>query len=167
MPGELISASGIIPKKSGNNIGKETKKMAPKSTFINREMLEPFVCDDTYTSTMVLGDELVGEHCINLNQGTLKPHTRLAGSAHEKEEIYYVVDCQEGAEVITGQGDEEIRYKVKRNDIIYIPGGCFHWINNLDCDEPFVIMTMWPNQEDNGLYHVRLKEWGTSFKLKK
>ncbi len=144
--------------------------MKKKSTFINKEMLEPYVCDDVYTSIMVMGDELVGEHCINLNQGILKPHTRLAGGEHEKAEIYYVVDCQEGAEVVTGTGapdDEEIHYKVKPNDIIYIPGGCHHWINNLDCDKPFVIMTMWPNQEDNGLYHVRLKDWGTSFKFKK
>ncbi len=144
--------------------------MAKKSTFINKDMLEPFVIDDAYTSIMVMGDELVGEHCINLNQGILKPGTRLPGAHHEKAEMYYVVKCDEGAEVVTGTGepgDEEIRYKVKPNDIIYIPGGCHHWINNVDCKGEFIIMTMWPDQEDNGCYHTRLKEWGTSFKFKK
>ncbi len=144
--------------------------MKKKSTFINKDMLEPYVCDDVYTSIMVMGDELVGEPAINLNQGILKPHSRLAGGAHEKAEIYYVVSCGKNAKVVTGQDlpdDEETVYNVKANDIIFIPGGCFHWIDNRDCDEPFVIMTMWPNQEDNGLFHVRLKDWGTSFKMKK
>jgi len=140
-----------------------------KSTFINADMLEPFVCDETYSSKMLLGEDLVGEPAINLNQGTLKAHTRLAGGHHDEAEIYYVVDCQEGAEVVTGtgaDGDEEIHYKVKAGDVIFIPGGVHHWIDNRKCDEPFVIMTMWPRQEQNGIYAVRKKEWGTSFKFK-
>lgn len=141
--------------------------MSKKATFINMDMLEPFVIDDNYTSIMVMGDELVGEHCINLNQGIVKPGGRLPGAAHEKAEMYYIVKCGEGAEVVTGKDDEEVRYKVKANDIIYIPGGCHHWIDNTRCDEEFIIMTMWPNQEDNGCYHTRLAAWGTSFKLKK
>ena len=107
---------------------------------------------------------------INLNQGDLAPGTRLPGGRHEKAEIYYVVKCQEGAEVITGTnepGDEEIHYKVKPNDIIYIPGGVFHWIDNRMCDEPFTVTTMWPKQEDNEMYHVRFNDWGTSFRFKK
>ena len=35
--------------------------MKKKSTFINPDMLEPFVCDDTYSSIMLMGDELAGE----------------------------------------------------------------------------------------------------------
>lgn len=142
--------------------------MVKESTFINKEMLEPYVCDDVYTSIMVMGDELVGEPAINLNQGILKPHTRLAGGHHEKAEIYYVVSCGKGAQIVTGgaDGNPEKRYDCKANDIVFIPGGCHHWINNEPCDEEFVIMTMWPNQEDNGLFHTRLAAWGTSFKFK-
>jgi len=33
-------------------------------------------------------------------------------------------------------------------------------------DEEFVIITMWPHQEQNGAYHARLKAWGTSFRFK-
>jgi len=137
------------------------------SIFVNADKLEGFVCDDTYTSYMLMGDELAGEPVINVNWGVLKPHTRLAGGSHEKTELYFVFKCQEGAAVVTGQGEDEIRYHVKPGDMICIPGGCHHWIDNRDCDEEFVIVTMWPKQEDNGLYHVRLKDWGTSFKFKK
>ncbi len=140
-----------------------------KSTFINADMLEPFVCDETYSSVMLMGDELVGEPVINMNQGTIQPHQRLAGGHHDLAEIYYVVNCQPGAEVVTGtgkDGDEEIHYKVKPGDTIFIPAGVHHWIDNRPCDMAFTIMTLWPRQEQNDLYHKRLAKWGTSFRFK-
>lgn len=141
-----------------------------KSTFISEDMLEPYVCNEAYSSVMLMGEELVGEPAINMNCGTLQPHTRLGGGSHEKAEIYYVVSCQEGAEVVTGtgkEGDEEIHYKVKAGDTIFIPGGVFHWIDNRNCDEVFKIMTLWPKQELNDMYFVRREAWGTSFRYKK
>ena len=137
-----------------------------RSILVNAQKLEAFVCDDVYASTMLMGDELAGEPVINVNWGRLKPHTRLGGSAHEKTELYLVFRCQEGAEVVTGQGDDEIRYPVKPGDLIYIPGGCFHWIDNRKCDEEFIIITLWPKQEDNGAYHTRFNAWGTSFRFR-
>ena len=147
--------------------------MKRKSIFINRDMIEGFVCDDVYTSYMMTGDELLneGEHMINCNMGDLKPHSSLAGSAHEDMEIYYVVNCAKGAKVVTGQDipgeDEETDYDVKPGDFIIITGGVLHWIDNRDCDETFTIMTMWPKQEQNGCYFARKDAWGKSFKFKK
>lgn len=140
-----------------------------KSTFINEEMLEPYVCNEIYSSTMILGDELVGEPCININRGNIAAHQRLGGGVHEKAEIYYVVDCAPGAEIVTGtgrDGDEEIHYKVKAGDTVFIPGGVFHWVDNRMCSEVFKLMTIWPNQELNEMYFSRLENWGTSFKFK-
>ena len=147
--------------------------MKKKSIFINRDMIEGFPCDDTYTSYMMTGDELVNgeEKLINCNIGTLKAGGRLPGSHHEKTELYYVVDCGENAKVVTGQNipgeDEEIVYDVKPGDFIVIPGGVHHWIDNTKCDKEFTIMTMWPDQEQNGCYHSRFQAWGKSFKFKK
>lgn len=147
--------------------------MKRKSIFLNRDMIEGFVCDDAYTSYMMTGDELLGdtEKVVNANMGTLKPGTRLAGGHHEDTEIYFVVDCGPGAKVVTGQDipgeDEEIVYDVKPGDFIVIPGGVHHWIDNRTCDKEFTIMTMWPTQEQNGCYHARKAAWGTSFKFKK
>ena len=142
--------------------------MENKSVFINADMLEPYVTGPDYQSIMVMGDELVGEHCINCNIGKVAPHGRLAGAHHEKAELYYIVDCAPGAKVVTGKAEDgnEIVYDVKPQDFIYIPGGLHHWIDNRDCDEKFIIMTMWPDQEQNGMYFKRLKEWGTSFRKK-
>ena len=139
-----------------------------KSTFINTDMLEPFIVDDKYSSKMLMGEDLVGEPAINMNVGTLKAGARLAGGSHSEAEIYYVVDCGQGAKVVTGtgkDGDEEIRYKVKAGDTIFIPGGVYHWIDNSPCNAPFIIMTIWPRQEQNGVYHERKKAWGTSFRF--
>jgi len=141
-----------------------------KSTFINADMLEPFVCDETYSSKMLMGEDLVCEPAINMNIGTLQPYTRLPGSHHEKAEVYYVVGCEPGAEVVTGtgkDGDEEIHYRVKAGDVIHIPGGVHHWIDNRQCGGVFTIMTIWPQQEQNGLYFARKKAWGESFRFKK
>lgn len=141
-----------------------------KSMLINADMLEPYVCAKHYSSIMLMGEELVGEPVINMNLGILQPHTRLGGGHHDQSEIYYVVNCQQGAEVVTGtgqDGDEEIHYKVKPGDTIFIPGGVHHWIDNRPCDEIFTIMTLWPNQEQNDMYLQRLNAWGTSFKFKK
>ena len=140
-----------------------------KSTFISADMLKPYVCNEAYSSIMLMGEDLVGEPAININQGTLQPHTRLGGGHHEEAEIYFVVNCQEGAEVVTGtgeEGDEEIHYRVKPGDVIFIPGGVHHWIDNRRCDKVFIIMTLWPKQEQNEMYHIRLDDWGTSYIFK-
>ena len=80
------------------------------------------------------------------------------------------MQCQDSAAVVTGtggEGDPEIRYQVKAGDVIHIPGGVHHWIDNRPCDQPFTIMTIWPRQEQNGLFHKRLAAWGTSFRFRK
>jgi len=147
--------------------------MKKKSVFINKDMIEGFQLHDDYTSYMMTGDELVNgeEKIINCNVGTLPPGGRLPGGHHEKTELYYVVDCGKNAKVVTGQNipgeDEEIVYDVKPGDFIVIPGGVHHWIDNTTSDAEFTIMTMWPEQEQNGTYFKRLEAWGTSFKYKK
>jgi len=141
-----------------------------KSTYINASMVEPFIVNDVYSSKMLMGEDLVGEPAINLNVGTLKAGSRLPGGSHDEAEVYYIVDCGQASKVVTGtgeDGDEEICYDVKPGDIIFIPGGVFHWIDNSTCKEPFVIMTIWPKQELNGVYQDRKKAWGTSIRFLK
>ena len=33
-------------------------------------------------------------------------------------------------------------------------------------DAPFVLFTLWPKQEQNGVFFARLKAWGTSVRNK-
>jgi len=127
---------------------------------INAENLKPFYPspEEGYGSKLLTGGQLAGSDVININEGTLVGGGRTSGAAHEKTEIYYIV---------RGQGDvwlDDDCLHVKPGDIIVIPPGVFHWIDNRMNQEPFVLHTYWHRQEDNGLYHRRLQEWGTSVK---
>ena len=130
-----------------------------KWTLVNAENVKPYVCDDTYSSKMLTGDEMAGLPIININEGTLKAGCRTEGGAHEETEIYYVVDCAD-----TGcslwMDDDEI--PCKKGDIVVIPPHTFHWIDNTKSSKPFILFTFWPRQEQNGVYFVRQKAWGTS-----
>jgi len=128
--------------------------------LVNSENVVPYVCDDTYSSKMLTGDEMAGMPVININEGTLKPFCRTEGGAHDETEIYYMVDCGENTFVVL----DDDRVPVKNGDIIIIPPHVFHWIDNTQCDKPFKLFTFWPRQEQNGVYFVRKEAWGTSVK---
>ena len=127
--------------------------------LVNSENVKPYVCDDTYSSKMLTGDEMAGMQVININEGTLKAGCRTEGGAHEETEIYYIVDCAEGV-CSVWMDDDEI--PAKKGDIIIIPPHVFHWIDNTKSDKTFVLFTLWHKQEENGVYFVRKEAWGTS-----
>lgn len=131
-------------------------------TLANAENTVPFECDDTYSSRMLTGDEMAGMPVANINHGTLKAHCNTSGAAHQETEIYIVLSCGEGAAVWLG----EDRLPAKNGDVIIIPPGVFHRIENENCDQPFVLLTVWQKQEQNETYFSRLRAWGTSVKLK-
>lgn len=136
------------------------KKMPWK--LVASENVEPFVCDETYSSKMLTGDEMAGQPVININEGTLQPFCRTAGGAHEETEIYYIVSAKPGTVVWL----DEDRVPVKNGDVLVIPPHTMHWIDNTGSEEPFVLFTFWPRQEQNGVYHARQKAWGTSVRYK-
>lgn len=133
-----------------------------KWTLVNAENVEAFVCDDTYSSKMLTGDEMAGMPVININEGTLKPGCRTEGGAHDDTEIYYMVDC--GENTFVWLDDDCV--PVKNGDIIIIPPHVFHWIDNTKSDKPFKLFTFWPRQEQNGVYFTRQAAWGTSVRYK-
>ena len=61
-------------------------------TLVNAENVVPYVCDETYSSKQLTGDEMAGFPVININEGTLKGGCRTSGGAHENTEIYYIVE---------------------------------------------------------------------------
>ncbi|MDO4549168.1 MAG: cupin domain-containing protein [Clostridia bacterium] len=126
--------------------------------LVNSENVVPYVCDDSYSSKMLTGDEMAGRQVININEGTLKPGGKTDGGAHDDCEIYYIVDCDEDTYVWL----DDDRVPVKNGDIIVIPPHVFHWIDNTKGKKPFVLFTFWPRQEQNGVFFVRKEAWGTS-----
>jgi quercetin dioxygenase-like cupin family protein len=129
----------------------------PAWKLVNSENVKPFVCDETYSSKMLTGDEMAGLPIININEGTLKAGCRTEGGEHDETEIYYMVEC-ENADVWL---DDDC-IPVKNGDIIVIPPHVFHWIDNTRSSKPFVLFTLWPKQEQNGVYFARKEAWGTS-----
>ena len=129
-----------------------------KGRLINSKQVKPFVCDEIYSSKLLIGDEVAGMPILNVNEGTLVAGGRTGGGKHTETEIYYIVD---------GKGDvwlDDTCYHVVPGDFIIIPPGVFHWIDNTKSDKPFVLLTLWSRQEYNEMYFVRKKAWGKSFK---
>ena len=131
-----------------------------KWTLVNSENVVALECGPEYSSKMLTGDEMAGFPVMNINEGTLIPFSRTGGGAHEETEIYYMVDCGDPSYVVLD--DEYV--KVKNGDIIIIPPHVFHWIDNTKCDNPFKLFTFWPRQEQNEVFFIREKAWGTSVK---
>ena len=132
-----------------------------KWVLVNSENVVPYVCGPEYSSRMLIGDEMAGRPVLNVNEGTLAPHTRTGGDSHEETEIYYVAKCKPNA-CYVGLDDEKLL--VKDGDFIVIPGGVFHYIDNLESDEEFKVITLWSRQEQNDMFFIREKAWGTSVK---
>ena len=70
-------------------------------TLVNAENVVPYVCDETYSSKQLTGDEMAGFPVININEGTLKGGCRTSGGAHENTEIYYIVEACRSSRVIS------------------------------------------------------------------
>ena len=130
-----------------------------KWTLVNSENIRGYDCDAVYTSKMLTCDDMDGIPVININEGTLKAGGRTGGAAHEDTEIYYIVSCKEGMSWVWLDEDA---IPTKAGDFIVIPPHTFHWIDNTKSDEPFVIYTFWPHQEQNEVYFVRKDAWGTA-----
>ena len=125
--------------------------------LVNDENVKGYVCGDGYVSKMITGDEMAGFPIININQGTVPAGGRTGGAAHEEAEIYFMSDVAEGSYVWL---DDDC-VPVKNGDVIVIPPHVFHWIDNTKCDKPFRLYTYWPKQEQNEMYFIRQKAWGT------
>jgi quercetin dioxygenase-like cupin family protein len=136
----------------------EGKFMKKKGKVINPAEVKAFVCSETYSSKLLMDDDVAGERAININEGTLAPGCRTGGGVHEKPEIYI---CMKG-EAVLHMDDDSIDFKPGM--VAFIPGGVFHWLENKSKTEEFVLLTLWPDARDNEVYFLRLKEWGKSFK---
>ena len=129
-----------------------------KGRIIDPSRVKPFVCDDMYSSKLLMDDFVAGTKAININEGTLKGGGKTGGGVHEDNEIYYAVK----GEAVLHLDDDE--YDLKPGTVVFIPGGVNHSLDNKSETEEFVLLTLWEDANSNGMHHARLKAWGTSFK---
>jgi quercetin dioxygenase-like cupin family protein len=125
---------------------------------IHADQVKPFVLDDSYSSKMLLDDEVAGTQAININQGRLKGGGKTGGGVHTQNEVYYVVQGQARLRL-----DDET-YTVRPGSLAFIPAGTFHALENLSPTEEFVLLTFWQRAEDNEVWSMRREAWGKSFK---
>lgn len=94
----------------------------------NPEDIKPFGSGD-YESRLLLDNLMAGEKAVNVNHGTVCPGGGTGkvgdkGGVHEKGEVYFGV---------SGEADvylDGVPYLMKQGTLIYIPGGCYHFIVN-------------------------------------
>ena len=135
----------------------EKKKLQP--TVVEVERVKPLIFGAEYESRMILDHVITGrDDVIQINHGTVKAGYALGGGTHEDDEIYYI---------LSGHGklklDDEL-IEIKPGQVIFIPAGCYHALDNRESDEDMCILTFWRDWRSNDAYTERLKLWGKSFK---
>ena len=135
----------------------EQKKLPPLQVEVAK--VKPLLFGEEYESRMILDHVITGrDNVIQINHGTVKAGYALGGGVHEEDEIYYI---------LSGKGklqlDEQI-VDVAGGQVIFIPAGCFHALDNRDSDEDMCILTFWRDWRFNDAYEERVRQWGTSFK---
>ncbi len=135
----------------------EKKKLPPLLVDVDR--VKPLVFGKEYESRMILDHVITGrDDVIQINHGTVKAGAALGGAAHEEDEIYYI---------LSGNGklrlDNEI-VDINGGQVVFIPAGCFHALDNSASDEDMCILTFWRDWRFNDAYEERIKQWGKSFK---
>ena len=126
--------------------------------IVDPAQVKPFVCDESYSSKLLMDDFVAGTAAININEGTLKPGGSTETGVHQENELYYAVNGQ----AILYLDDEP--HDLKPGMVVFIAGGTKHSLYNESETEDFVLLTMWEKADYNGVHHARIKAWDTSFK---
>lgn len=135
----------------------ENKKLPPLQVEVNK--VKPLLFGKEYESRMILDHQITGrDNVIQMNHGTVKAGCALGGGVHEEDEIYYI---------LSGHGklqlDDQV-VEVGPDQVIFIPAGCFHALDNSGSAEDMCILTFWRDWRFNEAYTERVRQWGTSFK---
>ena len=135
----------------------ENKKLPPLQVKVNQ--VKPLLFGKEYESRMILDHVITGrDDVIQINHGTVKAGYALGGGVHEEDEIYYI---------LSGKGKLQLDDKivdVAGGEVIFIPAGCFHALDNIESNEDMCILTFWKDWRFNDAYAERVKQWGKSFK---
>jgi mannose-6-phosphate isomerase-like protein (cupin superfamily) len=133
------------------------EKMNPVVVDVNKVKALSF--GEEYDSRMILDHVITGrDNVIQINHGTVKAGYALGGAAHEEDEIYYI---------LSGKGKLKLDDKVidvYADQVIFIPAGCFHALDNSQSSEDLKILTFWRDYRFNDAYEERMRQWGKSFK---
>ena len=139
--------------------------MAGKLVFHTKDVVGFTTDDDMYVSRMLIDATNSGSEKVQINHYTLR-RGKINGMGSHPEpynEIYYVVRGRG----ILRLGNPPEAFDVRPGHLAFIPAGTAHGLENTG-DEDLEILTIWagPIQEGaNGIYDLRKRTWGKTFKL--
>ena len=135
----------------------DEKKLPPLRVEVAK--VKPLIFGEEYESRMILDHCITGrDNVIQINHGTVKAGYALGGATHEEDEIYYI---------LSGKGKLQLDDKIidiGPGEVIFIPGGVFHALDNRESGEDMCLLTFWRDYRFNDAYEARMKAWGKSFK---
>jgi mannose-6-phosphate isomerase-like protein (cupin superfamily) len=138
-----------------------------RGTLIRPSDVKPFLVSDAYVSRMLLDHTNSESQKVHVNHGTLAPGgTLLPASAHGTDQDHY----DETYFIIKGKCKLELDGEVlmvQAGDVIFIPGGVTHGLDNSEGMEEVELLTIWagvPPQGINGVYDARVERWGKSYR---
>lgn len=139
-----------------------------KGTIIRPSKVKPYMCNDSYTSYMLLDHTNSNAANIHINKGVLKKGASLLPSSKhgkpgqdENNETYIMLKGSCKLEL-----DGQV-LDLEPGDIVFIPAGTYHGLDNRQGEEDVELLTIWskvPTPGINTAYDMRLKEWGKSYK---
>lgn len=138
-----------------------------RGMIIRPEKVKPYVCSEDYVSRLLLDHTNTETKNFQINMGVVSPGAALLPTSKHGEigernndEIYIILKGSCKLEM-----DGEV-FSIKEDDIVFIPAGIYHGLDNREGTEQVKLLTIWgglPNE--NHLYTQRVQEWGKSFVL--
>lgn len=144
----------------------QDEKMA-RGTFVRPSNVKPFVCNASYVSRMVLDHTNSESKHTHINHGTLQAGKHLLppnahGTIEDPYDETYVILKGKCKLYLDGN-----LLDIIAGDIIFIPGGVCHGLDNTQGTEDVELLTVWncvPPKGINTTYDLRLDKWGKSYK---
>lgn len=133
-----------------------------KGTVIKADLVKSLFVDKSYSSKMLLDQTNSGTKGVQINQGFISPGSKHADHYHhvDYDEVYLI---QKGIAMVRLDG---VEYDLNSGDVVHIPGGTMHAIENRSDTEELIIFTIWsrhPEKGVNPVYDKRVKDWGKSY----
>jgi mannose-6-phosphate isomerase-like protein (cupin superfamily) len=127
--------------------------------------VKPFIFSSIYESRMLLDDKNSESKKIHLNHGKLKIGGKLDYAAHGTtgdpyDETYIIIKGK--CKLLL----DDILYDVEEGNVVFIPSGVKHALDNTEGTEDLEIIAIWdgvPPKGINRVYDRRLDQWGTSY----
>lgn len=139
----------------------------PKSAHVRPSRVKPYPTG-VYTSRMLLDNTNSSSEKIQVNHGTLDAGASLLPAGRHGtfedpfDEVYVILSGRCKLHL----GDEIV--DLEPQDVVYIPGGMTHGLDNTEGTEPVELITVAPGVPPPGVaevYENRLRDWGKTFVL--